>query len=156
MSKNYIFKGKVFWFRALADQAHDGYEEGDAPLWDFDLSLDEEGVQAWKKLGVRKAVKNKGDLRGDFVTLSRKAVKVDGTPAKPIDVYGPDLKPWPQDKKIGNGSVCNVKLIINEREFKGKKMLVPSVFEIQVWEHVEYEAPSNFTVKTGESTGTNW
>jgi len=149
LSKTHIFTGKIYWAKVLADDFGPAYEEGDPDKWSFDLALDDNGVAEWKKIGFKKTVKNKGGDRGDYVSFERAVSKADGTPSKPFAIVGPDLREWDQSVKIGNGSIVNVKLTVNEREYKGKKMLVPGVLEIQVWEHVEYsDGKVSFKAKT--------
>ena len=108
--------------------------------WSIEISLDGKTKQRLLEAGMKKDyIKNKGDDRGDYLQFTRDAVKKDGKPGKPIEVVGPDKAPWPEDKLIGNGSIVNAIISLNEREWKGEKFLKPGVISIQVWEHVPYE-----------------
>tara|TARA_A100000172_G_scaffold80978_1_gene72204 strand:- start:1956 stop:2408 length:453 start_codon:yes stop_codon:yes gene_type:complete len=51
-------------------------------------------------------LKNKGDERGDFVTLKQYARTKDGT-FKPMSVKDAQRNPFPADKRVGNGSKVN-------------------------------------------------
>ena len=52
-------------------------------------------------------IKNKGDERGDFVTLKQYARTKDGTP-RAISVKDSQRNAFPSDKRVGNGSKVNV------------------------------------------------
>jgi hypothetical protein len=51
-------------------------------------------------------IKNKGDDRGDFVTLKQYARSKDGT-FRPMSVKDSERNPFPSDKRVGNGSKIN-------------------------------------------------
>ena len=53
------------------------------------------------------SIKNKGDDRGDFVTIKRKAKRKDGSPNKAPDIMDNMKRPL-QNTLIGNGSTVNV------------------------------------------------
>ena len=51
-------------------------------------------------------IKNKGDERGDFVTLKQYARNKEGT-FRPMSVKDSERNPFPSSKRIGNGSKVN-------------------------------------------------
>ena len=51
-------------------------------------------------------LKNKGDERGDFVTLKQYARTQEGT-FRPMKVTDSQRNPFPTDKRVGNGSKVN-------------------------------------------------
>ena len=51
-------------------------------------------------------IKNKGDERGDFVTLKQYACNKEGT-FRPMSVKDSERNPFPSSKRIGNGSKVN-------------------------------------------------
>ena len=51
-------------------------------------------------------IKNKGDERGDFVTLKQYARSKDGT-FRAMSVKDSERNPFPSDKRVGNGSKVN-------------------------------------------------
>ena len=51
-------------------------------------------------------LKNKGDERGDFVTLKQYARTQEGT-CRPMKVTDSQRNPFPTDKRVGNGSKVN-------------------------------------------------
>lgn len=132
-----IIKGNAHWAKVIGPAQPTKFNPNGE--WSIDVSIDEATQKELLRAGVNKDYfKDKGDDRGVFLTFKRNAKKNDGTPAKPFAIVDNKGKPW-GDTKIGNGSVVNVKIALNEREFRGKKFLKPSALAIQVWELVEYE-----------------
>lgn len=127
-----------------------GYDE-DQLEWTFDLVLDTKGVKELLASGAGKQYVRQHKVTGeDYVRFTRKALKKDGTPGKPIQVVDAQGKPWGSDL-IGNGSVLNVAYTLNEVG-KGKDLrLKPSVLAVQVWDHNKYEPKTGFQVKPIES-----
>lgn len=134
-----MIRGSAFYAKVLG-KAPLGYDKTEASReWSIDVGIDAATRKQLIAMGVGDYVKNKGDkhpAKDDFIGFKRRAQKVDGDPAKPIRIVGPDGEPWPQDKLIGNGSIVNIQFALNE---KAKGGLKPSILAIQVWEHVAYE-----------------
>lgn len=102
--------------------------------WTLDLIIDKEVKKYLAGLGLGPKIKtNKnGD---DFIKFSKKTTKADGTPSKAVEVVGRDGKPW-DGGLIGNGSTLNIKFMVGDNNLGGKKV---NHFDVQVWDHVEYE-----------------
>lgn len=135
-----LITGKAYWTNLEATNPQpDKYNPAG---WSFDLAIDEATVKALEKKGVKgKTFRNKDDERGTFITLRRNAVKKNGEPSVPVEVVDANKNPWPSGKLIGNGSILNVIVSINAREFQGQKFPPkPSLVSAQVWELVEYNA----------------
>ena len=139
-----ILKGKAFW--AAVAQPNTTFE----PVWQVDLALDKAGVKAAKATGVE--VKNKGDDRGDFISIKRKVNRKDGGTNNPPAVVDNELRPFTD--LIGNGSLVNVKFKTFDWEYRGKSGVGTDLVKIQVVEHVSYAGDSDeedFEVIGGES-----
>lgn len=152
-----LIQGVIYWGMVLGAPFKGKFHNG----WSFDLSIDEETQKKLLEAGMKKDyLKNKGDDRGTFVQFRRDAVKTDGTPGKAYQVIGPDGNEWPQTKLIGNGSVVNVIVTLNERTFRGEKFLKPSALKLQVWNHEKYENNSGFpqreTTEDEKASKENW
>jgi hypothetical protein len=143
-----LISGKSYWTKIIGEPRK-GYEDDPVPEWSMDVALTPESAKALRDAGCTSYVKNKGDDRGDFVSLKRKALKQDGTPAKPIKVVDAHNNDW-NKRLIGNGSTVNVSIALNERTYKGKKFLKPSILAVQVWDLVEYQPKESFPTRTEE------
>lgn len=145
-----IIRGKTKWAK-IVGQPGWGYKKQHKE-WSFDLSIDADTKKSLLDAGMdRKYIKNVDDDRGDFISFKRKELKADGTPSKAPAIFDRKGVEWDQKKLIGNGSVLNVKIALNEiPDQKGTK---PGFIKIQVWEHVEYEGrgdDEDFPVDGGE------
>ena len=109
-----LIQGKAYWFRAQG-QPHPGFDKSDpkAAEWSFDLALTPETKAELIANGIKSAIKNKNDDRGDFITFKRRAYRKDGTPAKPIRVVDHHNALW-DGRPVGNGSTINVSYTVNE------------------------------------------
>lgn len=141
-----LLRGKIKWAKVLGEPVW-GYENT-FKEWTFDVEVDKKTIAQLEEQGLGHKVKDKG--QGPFVTFSRKELKADGTPNKPIRIVDNKGKPWDQAKKIGNGSVVNVSYALNEYR-PGK--LTWNVLALQVWEHVPYEGNSEFPIKEDDDNG---
>ena len=156
-----IIKGIGYWAQIVgAPKPHKFYEgtakEG-VKRWSFDLSIDKETQKKLLEAGMRKTfLRNKGDERDTFLSFDRDDKKADGSEGKPYEIVDAQNQPWDQSKLIGNGSVLNVVVTLNERTFRGEKYLRPGAIRIQVWEHVPYEGggKNEFPTKEAESEET--
>lgn len=145
-----LLKGKAMWAKIVGPAVLNKFSE--KKEWSFDLcNLTPETVETLKKEGVGHTVKNKGDDRGDFVTLRRKEMKSDGTPAKPIEVVDHHGNPWGKEL-IGNGSELQVIASVRETKFKGKIHKVLSPIKVLVWDHVKYAGREDFDYNKSDTT----
>ena len=137
-----IISGKVFWASVI--EPNTTYE----PAWQVDVCL----TSATKKIveGDGLTVKNKGDDRGDFITLKRKVLRQDGTKRQAPVVKDSQNNPW-NGQLIGNGSVCNIKYTPYEWSRSGKSGVSADLTAIQVVDFVGYtkddfEAVDGYTI----------
>jgi hypothetical protein len=129
-----MIQGKA-WYAKIVGAPKPGYDKSKRE-WSLDVCVDDATRKLLAKEGV--AVRNKGDDRGDFITFKRPEFKQDGNPAKPIEIVDHRGQPW--DKRlIGNGSVVNVKFVINENTYNGRTTKKPGLIKLQVWDLVPYE-----------------
>jgi hypothetical protein len=86
-----VLNGKAYWASVVTPNTTFD-EDG---VYSIDLAVDEENKKSAVSEGL--SIKNKGDERGDFVTIKRKAKRKDGSLKRPL-----------QNTLIGNGSTVNV------------------------------------------------
>lgn len=148
-----IVNGKAFWFKAVGPPRDNKFKP-ESKQWAFDLAIDEKTAEMLLDKGMSpQSLKDKKDERGVFITFTRDATRADGSPGKPIEVVDSKGQPWPDNKFVGNGSTLNVKMTLNEREFRGKKFLKPGVISVQVWDLVAFSGKNDdFPVKDVEDS----
>ena len=78
------------------------------PVWSIQVEVNDENRSVIE--GANLKITNKGDERGDFVTIKRKVMRKDGSERKPPVVKDSQNNLW-DDKLIANGSLVNVKAI---------------------------------------------
>jgi hypothetical protein len=134
-----IIRGKAYWAKVIGAPGW-GYKKQHKE-WSIDVAIDEATKAQLIEAGVdSQYIKNKGDQHasgGDFVTFKRRDTKADGTPGKPIMVVDRNGQDWDGKTLIGNGSVVNVKIALNDRD--GATTKKPGLIKMQVWELVEFE-----------------
>ena len=96
-----VLNGKAYWASVVTPNTTFD-EDG---VYSIDLAVDEENKKSAVAEGL--SIKNKGDDRGDFVTIKRKAKRKDGSPNKAPDIMD-NMKSPLQNTLIGNGSTVNV------------------------------------------------
>lgn len=117
-------------------------------VWSIDVAnLDKKNLSTLEKDEL--TVKNKGDDRGDFITIKRKVRRKDGTMNRAPDLV--DGQKRTMTKLIGNGSKVNVHYSTYEWEFKGNKGVGADLRAVQVTDLVPYntEADEVFDVVEG-------
>ena len=132
-----IRSGKMYYCKVFGDGAKN--YEGDGNEWSFDFAVDDQTLAEMEKEGVRSKPKNKGDDRGDFYQFRKPTVNRDGNAAKPIEVVDKAGNPWDPTVAIGNESLVDVKYLLKEFEYKGKKGIKRNILAIRVKDHVPYE-----------------
>lgn len=131
-NSNYI-KGRGYWMKVLGEPV-DNYGK-DGKEWTGDVTVDDEARAVLEAAGVADKIKNK-DERGDFLAFKQKATRRNGESNRPITIVDARNRPWPQDVKIGNESLIELKF--NVVPYPGKPSgLYPQA--IRVLEHVPYE-----------------
>ncbi len=134
MANSKYIKGKGYWLKVLGEPV-DNYGK-DGKEWTGDITVDGAAVAVLEEAGVRDKVRNKEDDRGDFLPFKQRANRRDGTPNRPITIVDARNRPWPQDVKIGNESIIELKF--NVVEYPGKPSgLYPQA--IRVLDLVPYE-----------------
>ena len=145
-----MIQGKTYWNRTVGEPHENKFAK--SKQWSFDLSIDEDTEKKLLAKGMRKTyIRNKDDERGNFLSFNRDAIKKDGSAGKPYEIVDDQGLPWDQSKLIGNGSVLNCIITMNEREYNGSKFLKPSCVKFQVYDLVTYEAKGTFPVKQAEA-----
>jgi hypothetical protein len=128
--QSYLIKGVAYWAKVVG-KPQPGYNK-DELEWSLDVVPDEASVQKLKDLGAGHYLKEKNN--GLTITFKRKALKRDGEPAKPIQIWDHKNNEW-DGRLIGNGSTVNVSFTLNETKTKPKR-LKPSILSLQVWDLV--------------------
>lgn len=131
-----IIKGTAHWAKVVGAPGW-GYKNQHKE-WSIDVAIDEATRKALIAAGVDGSyIKNKGDDRADFLTFRRRELKADGTPGKPIAIVDGKGNEWDGKTLLGNGTIVNAKIALNERE--GAKTFKPGLIKLQVVKLVEYE-----------------
>jgi len=118
-------------------------------VWSVDVAdLDKKALDSIKKDGL--SVKNKGDERGDFITIKRKVRRKDGSLNRAPDLVDGQKRTM-TNTLIGNGSKVNVHYTTYEWEFKGRPGVSADLRAVQVTELIPYntEADEAFDVVDG-------
>jgi len=82
-------------------------------------------------------IANKGDDRGDFVTIKRKVMRKDGTQRAAPIVKDSQNNLW-SGKLVANGSKVNVKAIPYEWNYAGKSGISADLAAVQIVDFIEY------------------
>ena len=106
------------------------------PVWSIQVEINDDNREVVEKSGLK--VANKGDERGDFVTIKRKVHRKDGTQRNAPLVMDSQNNRWNNDKKIANGSTVNVKAIPYEWDYAGKSGISADLAAIQIVDFIEY------------------
>ena len=118
-------------------------------VWSVDVAnLDKQSLDLIKKDGL--SIKNKGDARGDFITIKRKVRRKDGSLNRAPDLVDGQKRTM-TNTLIGNGSKVNVHYTTYEWEFKGRPGVSADLRAVQVTELIPYntEADEAFDVVDG-------
>ena len=121
-------------------------------VWTVDVAnLDKKNLDMVKKDGL--AIKNKGDDRGDFVTVKRRVRRKDGSLNRAPDLVDGQKRTM-TNTLIGNGSKVNVHYTTYEWEFKGRAGVSADLRAIQVVDLIPYntEADEAFDIVDGGFT----
>lgn len=110
-------------------------------VWTVDVgNLDEKNKKIAQADGI--SIKNKGDDRGDFVTIKRKVRRKDGNLNKAPEVVDAQKRTM-IGTLIGNGSEVNVLYSTYEWEFGGKSGVSADLRAIQVTNLVPYNTDAD-------------
>jgi len=106
------------------------------PVWSIQVEINDDNREVVEKSGLK--VANKGDERGDFVTIKRKVHRKDGSQRNAPLVMDSQNNRWNNDKKIANGSTVNVKAIPYEWDYAGKSGISADLAAVQIVDFIEY------------------
>ena len=106
------------------------------PVWSIQVEVTDDNREVVEKSGLK--VANKGDERGDFVTIKRKVHRKDGSQRNAPLVMDSQNNRWNNDKKIANGSNVNVKAIPYEWDYAGKSGISADLAAVQIVDFIEY------------------
>jgi hypothetical protein len=127
-----VIKGSAYWASIVSPNTtfdSDG-------VWSVDVgNLDKKNLGIAKDDGIE--IKNKGDDRGDFVTIKRRVRRKDGGMNKAPEVKDAQKRTM-INTLIGNGSEVNVLYSTYEWEFKGRSGVSADLRAIQVTNLVPY------------------
>lgn len=107
-----VIEGKAYW--SFLTSPNTKFE----PVWSIDVSLDKANRKKVEADGL--SVKNKGDDRGDFITIKRRTTKKDGEARRAPEVIDAHLNAW-DGRPIGNGSTVRVKYAAYDYPIPGQK-----------------------------------
>ena len=129
-----VITGKAYWASITSPNTTfdaDG-------VWTLDVcNLDKKNIEMVKADGL--TIKNKGDDRGDFVTVKRKVKRKDGNENAAPHVVDAQKRPL-INTLIGNGSLVNVLYSTYDWEFKGRKGTSADLKSVQVTDLVPYDS----------------
>ena len=132
-----VIKGSAYWASIVSPNTtfdSDG-------VWSIDVgNLDKKNIEIAKNDGLE--IKNKGDDRGDFVTVKRKVRRKDGGMNKAPEVKDAQKRTM-INTLIGNGSEVNVLYSTYEWEFKGRSGVSADLRAIQVTNLVPYNVDAD-------------
>ena len=140
-----VISGNAYW-AAITNPNTTFDSDG---VWTVDVcNLDKKNLETIEKDGL--TVKNKGDDRGDFVTVKRRVRRKDGSLNRAPDLVDGQKRTMTQTL-IGNGSEINVHYTTYEWEFKGRAGVSADLRAVQVVNLIPYntEADEAFDVVDG-------
>jgi hypothetical protein len=113
----HVIRGKLFWAKVLGKPIHNEYTG--TKQWSVDVSPDEKGMAEIKRLKLTSKIKEKNKEQGKFISFRQeefKKPKPGQEPEKndPIEITDIKGDPWPENVKIGNGSVGDVKFTYSD------------------------------------------
>lgn len=134
-----LLKEQIIDYARVVGEPYTNKFDPSKKQWSFDLRVDKATQKQLLDAGMRKSFIRNKDERGPFISFVRDATRRDGSEGKPFKIVDHRGEPWDQNVKIGNGSVVNVIVTLNEREYNGQKFLKPGCISFQVWDLVPYE-----------------
>jgi hypothetical protein len=141
-----IITGKAQWASVI--QPNTKYEH----VWCIDVcNLDAKSKKILKADGIAHKIKNVGDDRGDFIKITQKVDKKDGTKFDAPKVVDGMKRPFTQ--LIGNGSEVAVKYKARDWEHGGKSGITADLKAVQVLKHVPYGDGEDFDIVESSTGG---
>ena len=99
------------------------------PVWSIQVEVNDDNRSTIE--GANLPISNKGDDRGDFVTIKRKVLRKDGSQRHPPIVKDSENNLW-NGKLIANGSTVNVKAIPFDWNYAGNSGVSADLAAVQV------------------------
>lgn len=127
-----VIQGKAYWASVMRPNTtfdSDG-------VWTVDVSLDAKNKKIAE--GDKLTIKNKGDDRGDYVTVKRNVRRKDGSFNKAPQVMDSQKRVM-KETLIGNASEISVLYTTYDWEFKGRSGTNADLRAIQVKNLVPYQ-----------------
>ena len=106
------------------------------PVWQINIQVDDDNRSVIEAAEL--PINNKGDDRGDFVTIKRKVLRKDGTQRQPPIIKDSQNNLW-GGKLVANGSTVNVKAVPFKWEYAGKSGVSADLAAVQVVDFIEYK-----------------
>ena len=129
-----VITGKAYWC-AITNPNTTFDTDG---VWTVDVcNLDAKNIDVLKKDGL--IVKNKGDDRGDFVTIKRKVRRKDGSKNRQPELMDGQKKLIP-NTMVGNCSLVNVLYSTYDWEYRGRKGVGADLRSVQVVDLIPYSS----------------
>ena len=129
-----VLSGKAHW--ASNANPNTTFE----PVYSIDLAIEGDELNKARQLGL--TIKNKGDDRGNFVTIKRKQYRKDGSENKRPDLVDSNKNNM-GNTLVGNGSDVNVLFKTFEWEYAGKTGMGTELQKVQVTNLIEYSDGSD-------------
>jgi hypothetical protein len=101
----HVIRGELNWAKVLGAPVMNEFAK--ERQWSVDVTPNAAGLAELKRLKLNGKLKNKG--KGDFISFRQSEFKKNGEPNDPIQITDAQGNLWPANKKIGNGSVGDVK-----------------------------------------------
>jgi hypothetical protein len=129
----YVIRGTLYWAKVLGAPIMNDYAK--ARQWSVDVTPDDNGLKTLKTLKLTSKLKeSKNPEQGKFISFRQNEFKKSGEPNDPITITDIKGNPWPSNKKLGNGTVADVKFsYIDFGTTKGNYITA-----IRVLKHVPY------------------
>ena len=105
------------------------------PVWSIQVEVDDNNRAVIE--GANLPINNKGDDRGDFVTIKRKVLRADGSQRAAPFIKDSQINTW-NGKLIANGSTVNVKAVPYDWNYAGKSGVSADLSAVQVVDFIEY------------------
>lgn len=130
----HVIRGRLNWAKVLGAPVMNDYAK--EKQWSVDVSPDAAGMTVLRSLKLDGKIKNKGDARGNFISFRQSEFKKNGELNDPINITDAKGNPWPENKKLGNETVADVKFSYTDfGQTKGSYIKA-----IRVLKHVPYVA----------------
>jgi len=143
--KSRIISGTAYWACVVSPNT-----TFDPHRWEINVcNLSDETKAMVEEDGL--TIKNKGDDRGDFVTIKRNLTRKDGGTNDAPKVVDADNSPM-HNTLIGNGSLVNVKYRPYAWSYGNRKGVSADLSAVQVVDLVEYMATGDFEKVEGGYT----